>query len=81
MQTVVDIPEDVIARLNRLSLQENTSRDQLLEQALVPFLEAREPKGQQSTDWRDYFGALKDFPEDAQAFQERVRSEWDRDIL
>lgn len=84
MQTVVDIPEEVITRLDRLSASENTSRDDLLRQALLPFLDAREPKVLSPEERKrildETFGVLKDFPEDGLAFQHRIRAEWDRDL-
>ena len=83
MQTLVDIPEEVITRLDRLSVSQNTSRDDLVRQALVPFLEAREPKvlsrEERNTFLDAAFGALRGRIEDGQVFQDRMRSEWDRD--
>ncbi len=83
METMVDIPEDMIKRLDRLSETERRSRNELMHQALVPFLQSHEPKQLSLEERRGFldqaFGALRGRVEDGQAFQDRMRSEWERD--
>jgi predicted transcriptional regulator len=84
MQTTVDIPDEMVARLNRLSETTKTSRDVLVREALQPFLESRAPKvvdpQERAEILKDTFGAWKDFPEDGLDYQLRLRAEWDRDL-
>jgi hypothetical protein len=73
MRTLVDIPEEELTLLNRLSKAQNTSRAELVRQAITLFLQPHK-----ETRPLPGFGAWKDHPEDGLAYQERLRAEWDR---
>jgi hypothetical protein len=82
MQTLVDIPEEDIRLLDQLSSARNVSRAELVSVALSTYLESQRPRllseEQRKQALDDAFGAWRDFSEDGQAYQDRIRSEWDR---
>ena len=72
MRTVIDIPDDQIATLDRLAAEAGKSRAALIREALQALIASHE----EPSDLDEYFGILADFPEDGLAYQERLRSEW-----
>lgn len=73
MRTLVDLPEEDITLLSKLAKDASVSRAELVRQAVAKFLEPH-----RKTSVREFFGMWPDFPEDGQAFQDRLRSEWER---
>lgn len=73
MQMMVDLSEDQVAALERLSEQRQKSGGQLLQDAVTLLLQ---PQGKPHL--LDFFGALRGQLEDGMVFQDRMRREWDR---
>jgi metal-responsive CopG/Arc/MetJ family transcriptional regulator len=73
MRTLVDIPEEHLAILNRLSKSQKVSRAELVRRAVETYIE---PHKQPAS--RAAFGLWKDRDDDGLAYQERMRAEWDR---
>ena len=73
MRTLVDIPEDDLELMKQLSEAGKISCEELVRQAISQYLEPRR-KGH----LRDAFGLWADRKEDGFAYQERLRSEWER---
>ncbi len=76
MRTIIDLPEDLVARLDRLRRQAGVSRAELVRRAVRHYLEhvsgttARIPPGK-------VFGLWQGRGVDGLAYQERIRGEWD----
>jgi metal-responsive CopG/Arc/MetJ family transcriptional regulator len=73
MRMFVDIPDDMIAELNKLAAREKVSRSALIRQAIANLLatnKAREDAIAAS------FGIRSDMQEDSLDYQNRLRSEW-----
>ncbi|AFL90052.1 Ribbon-helix-helix protein, copG family [Terriglobus roseus DSM 18391] len=88
MQLTIDIPEQELGELDRLTVKTNASREEIVQQALRAFLTTEseqlpEPlvKDPEERDaiLQAAFGSWKDFPEDGLAYQERMRQEWVRE--
>ena len=75
MRTLVDIPEQDLEALNRMSKAENVSRAELVRRAIALYLT---PRKRDNSGLREAFGLWKDRNEDALEYQERMRREWDR---
>lgn len=73
MQVMLDLSDDQVAELERLSVQRQRPREELLQHAVSLYL-APERK----PHLLDFFGVLKGHVEDGLAFQNRMRQEWDR---
>lgn len=73
MRTLVDLPKDDVTLLTRLAKQASVSRAELVRQAVSAYLAPHK-----KSSIREFFGMWPDFPEDGQAYQDRLRSEWDR---
>lgn len=73
MRTLVDLPEEDIALLNKLAKAGSVSRAELVRQAVSTYLAPHK-----KTSLHEFFGMWRDFPEDGLAYQERLRSEWER---
>jgi metal-responsive CopG/Arc/MetJ family transcriptional regulator len=73
MRTLVDIPDDQIAELNRLAEREKVSRAALVRRAIADLLTSKRQTRQEVLDAT--FGIRPDM-EDGLAYQERLRSEW-----
>lgn len=71
MRTLVDIPEEDLSLLNKLSKAANLSRAELVRQAISNYL-----KPHKLADAAEGFGLWADSPVDGLAYQERIRSEW-----
>ena len=72
MQTILNLPEQQIYQLNKLSQERQVSPDEIVSSALSEYLPA-----QDETIIDRVFGLWADRHEDGLAYQERLRSEWD----
>ena len=72
MRTLVDIPEDDLKQLTRLSKARKVSRAHIVRCAVSAYLDAQ-PKD--SLD--DFFGLWADRKIDGLAYQLKMRAEWD----
>ncbi len=73
MRTLIDIPEGDLKLLKHLSKMGKVSRAELVRQAISTYLGPhRESMAEQA------FGIWKDEPRDGLAYQEKLRSEWER---
>lgn len=70
MRALVDIPDEVIEKLNTLSREKGVSRASLIRAALSRLIDEA-----QTSDVDAAFGLWRG-GEDGLAYQERVRSEW-----
>jgi Arc/MetJ-type ribon-helix-helix transcriptional regulator len=78
MRTIVDIPQDVIAKLDRWASREKLSRAEVVRQALTKAVAEQDIK----KDFRQFFGLWKDLgpdkiPKDGLAWQRQLRDESD----
>jgi metal-responsive CopG/Arc/MetJ family transcriptional regulator len=71
MRTLVDIPEEELTLLTRLSKQRGLSRAELVRRAVSAYLEPLKPQVR-----ADAFGLWADRAEDGLAYQTRMRGEW-----
>jgi len=71
MRTIVDIPKDVIATLDRVSSQEHCSRAALIREVLQKYIR----DGQPAEDAKA-FGIWKDEMVDGVEYQNNMRGEW-----
>ena len=82
MQTLIDIPEEDLSLLDQLSQETHLSRQELVGAALTEYLKTRRARviAKQERDKiiDEAIGSWADFPEDGLAYQERIRSEWER---
>jgi hypothetical protein len=74
MRVLIDIPEEDLKQVAKVTREQGISRAEFVRRAIKSSLEA---KPASSLD--KYFGIWADNPEDGLAFQERMRSEWDRE--
>ena len=73
MRTLVDIPKNDLAALNRLSKEKKVSRAGLVRQAIAQYSDRYGSKSRSSG-----FGLWRQSPVDALSHQERMRDEWQR---
>jgi predicted transcriptional regulator len=73
MRTLVDIPDDQVAQLNKLAAEERVSRAALLREAIADLLAKKHPPNDDAI--AAAFGIRPDM-EDGLTYQERLRSEW-----
>ena len=74
MRTLVDIPDEQLAELNKLAEREKVSRAELVRRAVAEMLASkRQAKGD---GIEKAFGLWAGRDEDGLAYQERLRSEW-----
>lgn len=71
MRALVDIPDEMIEKLNALSREKGVSRASLIRAALSRLVDEA-----QTSDVDAAFGLWRGGEEDGLAYQERVRSEW-----
>jgi metal-responsive CopG/Arc/MetJ family transcriptional regulator len=74
VRTLVDIPDNDVQRLNRLSKDRKVSRAHLVRTAVAEYLRQEEPD---SLD--KLFGIWKDRNIDGLEYQEQMRREWERE--
>jgi metal-responsive CopG/Arc/MetJ family transcriptional regulator len=78
MRTIIDIPPDLLARLDSWASRANISRAEAVRRALATAMDApRQPE-----DWNDIFGAWKIFgpqevPKDGLIWQRQMRDDGD----
>jgi predicted transcriptional regulator len=72
MKTLVDIPDNFISRLDFHAKLDNTSRAELIRQAIDAYLETRTKDILDAT-----FGSCKDAFGDGVEYQRKLRAEWD----
>ena len=73
MRTVIDLPDEQIEPLKALAHQMRLSRAELVRRAVADYLRRHRPAPEDAA-----FGLWQDRGEDGVAYQERLRSEWDR---
>jgi metal-responsive CopG/Arc/MetJ family transcriptional regulator len=73
MRTVVDLPDEQIEPLKALAQQMKLSRAELVRRAVADYLRRHRPAENDAA-----FGLWRDRGEDGVAYQERLRSKWDR---
>lgn len=73
MQVKLELSDEQVAELERISAQRQRPREELLQHAVALYL-APERK----PHLLDFFGVLKGRVEDGLVFQNRMRQEWDR---
>jgi hypothetical protein len=71
MRTLVDIPEEELTLLTRLSKQRGLSRAEMVRRVVSAYLEPLKPQVR-----ADAFGLWEDRSEDGLAYQTRMRDEW-----
>ncbi len=71
MRTLVDIPEEDLALLNKLSEIRDMSRAELVRQAISIYLEPHK-----MAERVEGFGLWANRAEDGLVYQQRIRSEW-----
>lgn len=71
MRTLLDIPEEDLKLLNKLSDAEEVSRAELVRRAIFQYLKAH-----RSTAKAEAFGLWADAPEDGRSYQRKIRREW-----
>ncbi len=75
MRTLVDIPEQDLESLNSISKSEKVSRAEVVRRAISNYLAQHKRKG---SGIDEAFGLWAGKGEDGLAYQERIRSEWER---
>jgi len=73
MRTIVELPDEQIEALKRLSDDMQLSRAELMRRAVKEYLARHRPQAAEQA-----FGLWRDRPKDAIGTQEQLRSEWDR---
>jgi|GEM_PF-404325 len=72
MRTIVEIPEEKIQVLDKLSKKENVSRAELIRRAIESYLQVSSDK-----DMDSHFGSWKRKPLDSVKWQRDLRKEWE----
>ncbi|MCX8049545.1 MAG: ribbon-helix-helix domain-containing protein [Methylohalobius sp.] len=75
MRTIIDIPEDLVARLDALRRQTQLSRAEIIRRALRWYLEHTKV---QAIEEDEAFGLWRERNIDALAYEDGLREEWDR---
>ena len=73
MRTIIELPEEQIAKLDALRAMEHLSRAELIRRAVDAYLQAHTAA---SLSDQPGFGAWKRTGEDGVALQRRLRAEW-----
>lgn len=73
MRTIVELPDEQVEALKRLSEQSKLSRAELMRRAVAEYLShyGRGPAN-------EAFGIWKNHPRDGLDYQQQLRSEWDQ---
>ncbi|MDA3874721.1 MAG: ribbon-helix-helix protein, CopG family [Kiritimatiellae bacterium] len=72
MRTVIDVSNDMIQTLDRISDKEHRSRASLIREAVSEYLQRKTlPQAEEA------FGLWQKNPVDGLEYQEKVRNEWD----
>lgn len=72
MRTIVDIPEEVIRKLDVVAEREDRSRASLIREAVGEYLAGRSTQPMEAA-----FGVWKARQKSGLAYQQRLRSEWE----
>ena len=72
MRTIVELPDEQIEALKRLSDDMLLSRAELIRRAVKEYLARHRPQAEERA-----FGPWKDRPKDSIGTQQQLRSEWD----
>lgn len=75
MRTIIEIPDSYVKRLDELKRQRRVSRSELVREAVERYLESS--AGTVDDVAFGVSAAESDEPEDAVAYQQRLRAEWD----
>ena len=75
MRTLIDIPDEKLQQLTRLSRERRVSRAEVVRCAIDQYL-AAQPK----SSLRDLFGIWSDRNIDGLAYEQELRREWDREL-
>jgi metal-responsive CopG/Arc/MetJ family transcriptional regulator len=78
MRTLVDLPENELKQLTKLSKAEKVSRAHLVRCAIHDYIEKRKAKKPDTLD--ESFGMWADRGIDGLEYQLKIRSEWDREF-
>lgn len=74
MRTVIDVPDDLIESLDRVSVLEQCSRAALIRDAITEYLKVKSiPAAEEA------FGLWKDRRTDGVRYQRALRAEWERE--
>ena len=72
MRTVIDVPDEIIETLDRVSGRENRSRAALIREAISEYLRRNAlPPADEA------FGIWKGKPEDGMRYQQSLRDDWE----
>ena len=71
MRTLVDIPDQQVQKLSRLSEQKKVSRAALIREAIAAYLARNDPD-----PGRKAFGIWRDLDIDSVEYQRKLRDEW-----
>jgi metal-responsive CopG/Arc/MetJ family transcriptional regulator len=71
MRTLVDIPQDMLDSLDKVSASQKQSRAAVIREAIGEYLSKRRP-----VSIRDAFGMWADRDIDGLEYQNRMRDEW-----
>ena len=72
MRTIVDIPPEILERLDRLRNETHRSRAALIREALAEYTASR-----QAAPMEQAFGLWKTRGESGMAYQKKMRTEWE----
>ena len=72
MRTVIDVPDDVIESLDRVSSVEKRSRAALIREAIAEYVRIKSVPSMEAA-----FGVWKDSPVDGLQYQNDLRDEWE----
>lgn len=72
MRTIIEVPDEVIESLDRVSDNEKRSRASIIREAISLYLQEKSLSPMEAA-----FGSWKDKQTDGIAYQNRIREEWD----
>jgi metal-responsive CopG/Arc/MetJ family transcriptional regulator len=74
MRTIIDLPEEQLEALGKISSREKTSRAEIIRRAVGNYVRAQEPaKG------RNAFGLWKKKKVNALKYEKRLRADWEKE--
>jgi metal-responsive CopG/Arc/MetJ family transcriptional regulator len=71
MRTIIDLPDELVQALDRLSRREHISRAEAVRRAVTVYLEQELP-----AETVEAFGLWRDRQADALAYEDALREEW-----